>query len=156
VPGQSAQLLSTAAAEAGRNALAATLLRQNGRLRLPVSGSSMLPAIRPRDILLVRACAADAPRVGEIVVYTRDGRIFAHRLVARRGATMIAQGDTLSAADAPVQAGELLGRVVKVVRRGRAFRPRVDRGGATRLAAAIFARCARAARLFTRLDGLAR
>lgn len=154
MPSQPSQLLS-AALEAGRNELAAASLRSHGRLRLAVTGSSMLPAVRPGDVLMIRACDPAAACIGDIVAYTRDGRLFVHRVVGRAGAAFITQGDALPFADPPVAAGELLGRVIKVVRRGRAFRPTTLLPFPARIAANVFRRSARAARIFTRLDGLA-
>ncbi|MEP7261505.1 MAG: S24/S26 family peptidase [Usitatibacter sp.] len=153
MPAQSEKLLS-GALEAGRNELAAASLRSHGRLRLAVTGTSMLPAVRPRDVLMIRACASDAVCIGDIVAYARDGRLFVHRVVGRAGVAFIAQGDALPFADPPVAARELLGRVVKVVRRGRAFRPALQPPLVARLAASLFRRSARAGRLFTRIDGI--
>ncbi len=155
MPAQSEKLLS-GALEAGRNELAAASLRSHGRLRLAVTGTSMLPAVRPRDVLMIRACKSDAVRTGDIVAYSRDGRLFVHRIVGRAGAAFIAQGDALPFPDPAIAAGELLGRVVRVVRRGRAFRPALQLPLAARLAASVFRRSARAGRLFTRIDGIAR
>ena len=134
--------------------LATELVRSTGRLRLAVVGSSMLPAIRPRDVLLIRRCEPDAARVGDVVLFTRDARLFAHRVVAA-GATLVTRGDALPDADAPVQPSELLGRVERVVRHGRVMRPRPPRLG-TRLAAGLFRRSARAGRVLARVDAVRR
>jgi hypothetical protein len=154
VQGQPAQLLS-GAAQAGRVELAAALLRSTGRLRLAVAGSSMLPAIRPRDVLMIRACPRASARAGDVAVFVRGGRLFAHRVVSVDASGPVTRGDAVRTPDAPVEADEWLGRVVKVVRRGRAFRPGVQPAPVARVAAHLFSRCARAGRLFTRLDGLA-
>jgi signal peptidase I len=110
--------------QSGKNELAATLVRSVGRLRLAVVGSSMLPAIQPRDLLLVRRCGTQAARVGDVVLYTRDERLFAHRVISSDGSRLITRGDALDAPDAPIGSDELLGRVERVVRRGRVYRPR--------------------------------
>jgi signal peptidase I len=136
------------------NGLAAELVRSTGRLRLAVVGSSMLPAIRPRDVLLVRRCAPTAARVGDVVLFTRDARLFAHRVVAA-GDILVTRGDALAESDAPVQPSELLGRVERVVRHGRVMRPRAPRLG-TRLAAKLFRRSARAGRMLARVDAARR
>jgi len=150
VPGQSPQLLSTAA-DAARVGLAVASLRATGRLRLAVAGSSMLPAIRPRDVLLVRRCDFDSVRKGDVVLFCRGDRVFAHRVIECAPHAMVTRGDAIAEADEPVGTQEFLGRVERVVRRGRAFRPR-NRAAIT---SAIFRRSPRAGRYFTRLDGLA-
>ena len=137
--------------DSAKNALAAALLRSVGRLRIAVVGSSMLPAVRPHDLLLVRRCTIESARVGDIAVFTRDERLFAHRVIAT-GPRLHTRGDALAVADPPVDAAELLGRVVRVVRRGRVMRP----PRAHRLASALFRRSARAGRMLTRLEALRR
>ena len=136
------------------NELAAELVRSTGRLRLAVVGSSMLPAIRPRDVLLVRRCVPGAARVGDVVLFTRGDRLFAHRVIAA-GASLVTRGDAMADPDPPVQPSELLGRVERVVRRGRVIRPRAPRLG-TRIAAGLFRRSARAGRVLTRVDAMRR
>lgn len=134
--------------ESGKNELAAALVRSVGRLRLAVVGSSMLPAIRPRDLLLIRRCSLERARVGDVVLFARGARLFVHRVVAAGEASLLTCGDALGAPDAPVGPSELLGRVERVVRRGRVMRtPRP-----ARLASGVFRRSARAGRLLTRLD----
>ena len=123
---QPAQLLNRTM-QSGKNELAATLVRSVGRLRLAVLGSSMLPAIQPRDLLLVRRCGTQAARVGDVVLFTRDERLFAHRVVSTDGKVIVTRGDALATTDDPIGNTELLGRVERVVRRGRVFRPRPPR-----------------------------
>ena len=135
--GQSSQLVG----------LAASQLRATGRLRLGVTGSSMLPAILPRDVLLVRACAAERARVGDIAVFLRDGRLFSHRVIARSGARLVTRGDALPAADPPVEPHEMLGCVRRVLRGKRVFRPRRTASQAS----AIFARSPFSSRVFQRV-----
>jgi signal peptidase I len=115
--------------ESAKNELAAALVRSVGRLRLAVVGSSMLPAIRPRDLLLVRRCGVQSTRVGDVVLFTRDSRLFAHRVISSDGSRLVTRGDALDMADAPIGGAELLGRVERVVRRGRVYRPRAFRPG---------------------------
>ena len=116
--------------ESGKNELAAALVRSVGRLRLAVVGSSMLPAIRPRDLLLIRRCSTQSARVGDVVLFMRDARLFVHRVVSTRGAELVTRGDALDTPDAPIGGAELLGRVERIVRRGRVMRTRPRRPGA--------------------------
>jgi signal peptidase I len=132
--------------------LAASLIRSTGRLRLGVQGSSMLPAIRPRDVLFVRACPAERARVGDIVVFVREGRLFSHRVVARQGTRLVTRGDAVPTADAPVQAHELLGRVKRVVRGSRVLRP----ARRPSLASGLFLRSPWSSRIFQRVSAWTR
>ena len=103
--------------------LAGEVLLSFGHLRLRVRGWSMLPAIWPGDILeLERAQAADLSK-GEIVLFRRDRRLFAHRVLRSSGSAILTRGDTLSGADPVVTEDELLGRVAAIVRDGKSFKP---------------------------------
>jgi signal peptidase I len=136
--------------------LAATSLRQHGKLRLRVTGSSMLPTICPQDILLIRRCQLEAAVEGDIVLFTRDRRLFAHRVTARRGAALVTQGDGIGRADAPVDAAEFLGKVMRIVRSSSSKRPRPRLTVAARAAAALFRRSWLAGRVFTQARSLFR
>ena len=130
--------------------LAAESLRLTGRLRLRVGGSSMLPAIRPGDILEVRARRAVDVRSGSVVLFQRGGRLFAHRVVHRDGAFLVTRGDALDHPDCAIAEAQLLGEVVAVERRGRTVAARPT--ALARAAAFLFRRSALAARVFMRLS----
>lgn len=136
------------------NELSAEAIRSFGELRLRVTGSSMLPAVRPNDVLLIRRCLIEEAGPGDIVLYLRQRRLFAHRVVSRAAAQLLTQGDGMAAADVPVAAHELLGKVMRVMRRGKAVRHEPNSTLPARLAAALFRRSASAGRIFTRLQGL--
>lgn len=108
-----------------RAELLADVLRSGGTVTLRVFGGSMWPWLRSGDALSVRR--EDAARIhpGEVVLFVREGRLFAHRVIrkiARDGrAVLITKGDALPRADAPLDARELLGRVFHVRRAGREF-----------------------------------
>lgn len=97
--------------------LAAEVLRSAGELRLRVTGTSMLPAIWPGEVLLIRRDGALQAGPGDVILFERDGRLCAHRVVRRmEGPVWITRGDRLMHDDAPVSGDELLGRVVGVPR----------------------------------------
>jgi hypothetical protein len=102
--------------------LVSTLLRQVGEARVRVSGTSMRPAIRPKDILFIRNINIAHVVVGDVVLVIREGRLFAHRVVERLqgldGVSLITRGDAHSRTDPPVTAPLLLGRVEGLRRNG--------------------------------------
>ncbi len=97
-----------------------TVLAAGGELRLAVTGRSMRPLLREGDYLVVRPLSGQ-PRVGEVVVYARAGRLWAHRLLARSpsGRFLLTKGDARGRPDAPVGPEDLIGRAVAVERGGR-------------------------------------
>ena len=83
----------------------------------------MWPWLRPEDEVLIRADDFERIAPGRIILFARDERLFAHRVLRRApnsdgcGQYLITKGDTLATADAPVREEEFLGRVV-AIRRG--------------------------------------
>ena len=128
--------------------LATESLQRAGRLRVRVTGASMLPCIRPGDILDVRAAEAGAVGPGSVVLFSRDGRFFAHRVARREGEHLVTRGDALGGDDAAIAPAELLGEVTGVERHGRALAPRAT--FVTRGAAFLFRHSALAGRIFVR------
>ena len=113
---------SATALETAGPALVAQAVRAFGRVHVRALGGSMAPAIRPRDILVVAGCNVSDLEPADVVMFSREGRLFAHRLVELRvgpaGRLLVTRGDALWSSDAPVAAADLLGRIVAVGRRG--------------------------------------
>ena len=109
--------------EQSKHNLALEVLRSTGSLRLVAFGYSMLPALWPGDLLAVKAQPLESIRAGDVVLYERHGRFFIHRTLGRMNSSpatsLLVRGDAMPAADAPVAAGELLGKIVSVERGSR-------------------------------------
>lgn len=104
--------------------MAAEVLQSSGTLCLRVTGRSMLPTVWPGDTLIIeRLHFAEVTR-GDIVLFGRDRRLFAHRVLKNRGSAMVTRGDSMPAPDPPVSENEFLGRVSSIVRNGRHIEPR--------------------------------
>ena len=101
----------------------AAALQHRGRISLRVQGTSMLPWVRPGDIARIRKVSADAIRCGDVVLFRRENYLFVHRIIEKRGAMESAEfrakGDAHPTCDGVVEQQELLGRVVRLYRRGR-------------------------------------
>jgi hypothetical protein len=111
--------------------LSEAVLGRGGSLRFEASGGSMVPFIRPGDVLGVEPVAPGRLSVGDVALYcVPDGYPLAHRVVRPPGRE--SGGRWVLCADARpgewelVRPGALLGRVVWRERRGR--RQRLDRG----------------------------
>ena len=142
-------------ADVSRNALAAQIVRSFGRLRVRVVGPSMLPALRPDDLLLIRRCDPEEATPGDIVVFNRHQMLVAHRVVARCGAHIVTQGDgVLDPDNPPVTASELLGKVISATRRGKPVGTGSNMTFGGRMATVILRRSTVARRIFTRLHSV--
>jgi hypothetical protein len=117
--------------------LATEVLRTSGELRFVASGTSMVPAVFPGDILIVRIQPIERARCGDVALWSREGRFYAHRIVrtakADGQAAIVTRGDALSQDDPPVGSDEFLGHVCWVVRRGK----HVDLGASPNLGAFV-------------------
>lgn len=129
--------------------LAVESLRRTGRLRMRATGSSMLPAILPGDVLCVRRCDAESIAPGSVMLWRRGERLYAHRVVRASPNEFVTRGDSHGHDDPAVDAADVLGLVVEVERGGRTIAM-----GPANLAQRIAARVlgfSYAARLFMRL-----
>jgi signal peptidase len=100
--------------------LLSVVLRRTGKARLKVTGTSMLPAIRPGDVLRIHHTALERIEAGDVVLVAWGGRLLAHRVVEVMknvaGGSLITRGDNHAHTDPPVSERELLGRVVAIER----------------------------------------
>jgi len=137
--------------------LAADVLRSYGTLRLQVTGCSMFPAVRPGDVLVIHRTPVSAVAHGDIVLFARDRRLFAHRVVASHnptGSWLLTQGDAMPSPDAPISEDEVLGRVASIVRGREYILPRQTSRTVERWVGKLVYRSGVAARVIVRLHGL--
>lgn len=110
-----------------KSELAGEMLRRFGTLRLQVTGHSMLPSIWPGDTLIIEQRHLGDVSAGDIVLYAREGRLCAHRVVRKDGdlenPRLVTQGDAMLTADAPIAAEEFLGRVSQILHAGKLIAP---------------------------------
>jgi len=129
-------------------------LERFGEARLRVTGSSMLPSIRPGDMVTIERRTLNEVRRGDVALFTHDGRLFAHRVISREGTRLVTQGDSIPSADAPVSAADLLGVVVGVSRNGQAVRGFINPGPRARLVSIVAARSAHFNKVVQRLHAM--
>lgn len=126
-------------------------------MTLDLTGLSMYPAIRAGDRCRVAAVDPESIRVGDILLATRESRLFAHRVLEIRPGppkTWIIKGDTLLWPDPPVRADDILGQIIGVERRGRLMDMRSP--GRRRLGAVAAKMSGPYSRLFARATTLRR
>jgi len=141
---------STAPGESARIDLFIDLLKTLGEARFSATGSSMFPSVRSGDILTVRQCDARDASVGDIALFIRSSRLFAHRVIAHSDGSLMTQGDAIAAQDPPVSGSEFLARVVSVSRAGREVPVCVDNSIFGRLTTALVRRSSLGSRILQR------
>lgn len=99
--------------------LTADVARTFGEVRLRVTGSSMIPAIWPGDVITVHRRSITELRPGMIVLCERNTTLVAHRVTNSYGTFLTTRGDSLPSEDPAVGASEIVGEVVCVDRDGR-------------------------------------
>jgi len=134
--------------------MAAEVLRSSGTLRLRVTGWSMLPTVWPGDMLIIERLDSEQVAEGDIVLFGRDRRLFAHRVVKNQNSVLITRGDSMRAPDSPVEEHEFLGRVSSIVRNGRCIGPRRTLGTGERAIASLVQTSEVAARVVVSVRGL--
>ena len=97
--------------------LAAQVLSSGGTIRLQALGTSMLPSIWPGDVLSIEHKSGEEIVPGDIVLVTRDGRFFIHRLIEKSSAAWITQGDSLLHPDPRAAEVQVLGKVSMIHRK---------------------------------------
>lgn len=99
--------------------LVAEVARRFGEVRFRATGASMMPVIWPGDVLCV--CERDMAELqpGRIVLYRRQAKLVAHRIVRIEGELITTQGDSVQREDSPVRGSDLIGQVTSIDRRGR-------------------------------------
>jgi signal peptidase I len=103
------------------------MVRGFGEVRIRVFGTSMMPALNPGDVISIQRAAIEEVSPGNIVLFLRDRRLFAHRVVKKLGGPddlrLITRGDRLQQNDPPVSQSEMLGRVIRAERNGKQIDP---------------------------------
>jgi phage repressor protein C with HTH and peptisase S24 domain len=94
--------------------LAEETLERAGRLTLRVTGTSMIPAIRPGSLVEILRANPDAVRPGDIVLLRAAPGFRLHRLVDIRPGELITRGDNLRHNDPPEPVDRLLGVAVRI------------------------------------------
>ena len=134
--------------------MAAEVLRSSGTLRLRVMGWSMLPTVWPGDTLIVERVDSAEVTEGDIILFGRDRRLFAHRVVKNHSSKMLTRGDSMPASDSPVCENEFLGRVSSIVRNGKPIKPRRSLHTSERAIASLVQKSEIAARVVASVHGL--
>ncbi len=96
---------------------AAQEIARGEMLCLTITGASMMPILRPGDMLIVQPVEG-APSPGEIVVAQRDHDWITHRLMRVEAQWCFLRGDNARSLDEPIALADVVGRVTAIERAG--------------------------------------
>lgn len=130
----------------------------SGTIRLQATGTSMVPAIQPRDILTIRPVLEHEVAVGDLVVFAVEQALVVHRVVRISTPAgerqLVTRGDRLLHDDAPISWSAVLGRVVQVERRKHIVKTSASAKRGQRALCQLLQRSDRATSLFLRATTL--
>ncbi len=101
------------------DAMALELLARGAEITFVARGASMWPFLRDGDRVTV-APLSRRPRRGDVVLTRGAALGVVHRVIALRGDRVLTKGDALPRTDGWRPLADVLGRVARVERRGRA------------------------------------
>jgi signal peptidase I len=108
--------------------LTTELLKQGTTVHFRPSGRSMYPSICEGELITVEPVRASDVKLEDIVLYQSERGLIAHRVVEIASSRLFQlRGDASLSCDEPVEAQQILGRVVGVKRNGRSI-PLASRG----------------------------
>ena len=91
--------------------LVAEVVCATGSAKLKVTGLSMLPAIWPGDVLTISRTSPKLLEPDQIVLYRRNGKLTAHRVVQVANDDFLTRGDCVPSLDPPVPFTAIVGQV---------------------------------------------
>lgn len=99
--------------------LVSRLLHEEQEVELRIKGSSMSPFLRSGDVVVLAPLGGRSPGTGDVVAVRRSTGVLVHRVVGRRGASLLTLGDAVGRLDVPAAPEDVVGRAVAVRRGGR-------------------------------------
>jgi signal peptidase I len=119
--------------------LISDLLTNGLKVKFRAPGYSMYPTILHEDVITVEPIRPEVVQVGDIVLYRNENSVIAHRIIKIENQSsiridsqssvlstqsfFILRGDARPVCDDPINAEQILGKVVSVERNGRCINP---------------------------------
>ncbi len=77
-----------------------------------ITSSSMWPALKKGDLILVKGVKEDELKVGDVVVYKTSERLVVHRIKEMEEERIVTRGDANNVDDQPIYYEMIVGRVI--------------------------------------------
>lgn len=84
-------------------------------MKAPVRGWSMAPLIKEGSQLVVNFAKGQAYYLGDVVLFLKEGKLAAHRIVKTHGFNLTLKGDNNSSEDGSFKPEQLVGKVEKIL-----------------------------------------
>jgi len=96
-------------------------LSKNAAFRFQARGFSMSPFIKDGDILTVSPLSVSGAGIGKVAAFIqpKDNKLVIHRIVGKANGSYIIKADNGFTGDGLIPAGNILGCVTKIERKGR-------------------------------------
>ena len=78
-----------------------------------ITSSSMWPALKKGDIVLIKAVSKEDIQVGDVIVYQNPKGFTIHRVVKLKEEVLITRGDANNVNDKPVKYEEVVGKMIE-------------------------------------------
>jgi signal peptidase I len=93
-------------------------LAEGREIRLRVDGTSMVPLLKPGDVVIVQRIEPERMKRGDLVVIHREHDLVTHRLVWQGTGQWLTKGDNCRNLDPAVVDKAILGKVIAIERSG--------------------------------------
>lgn len=89
--------------------------------RFEVTGFSMMPFVRCKDIVTLKPLLNSSLRIGDIAafIHPQTNKLIIHRVISRQYHNYIIKGDNILNVDGVIHKDSILGKVSKIERRGK-------------------------------------
>ena len=90
---------------------------------LKSTGQSMLPILRPNDIVYFKKTPFLKIKVNDLIIFKKKNQLITHRVIYKTKKYLITKGDNNPNYDGKIYPKQVLGRVYQIKRNGQIFKP---------------------------------
>src|SRR3989338_6390297 len=90
---------------------------------LKAEGMSMLPILKPGDVLFLRRIKFRQAKINDLIMLMKGGKVITHRVIYKNTDHLITKGDNNQKSDGKVYPHQIIGKVYQVKRNGYYFNP---------------------------------
>lgn len=98
-------------------------LRKKSNFSLASDGHSMMPMLKPNDILFFKKIDFSRCKINDLVLIQKRGKTFTHRIIYKTNNYVISKGDNNLTSDGKIYPHQIIGKVHRVNRNGQVFNP---------------------------------